>query len=33
MARAKAILRDHTCICGEVPAALIQLGSAEAVED
>jgi hypothetical protein len=33
MRRAKAILGDHTCICAEVPASLIQLGSRQEVEE
>lgn len=33
MARAKAILRDHTCIMGNVPGALMQIGSSQEVEE
>jgi uroporphyrinogen-III decarboxylase len=31
--RAKAILKDHVCIGGEVPASLLQIGSPHEVED
>lgn len=33
MARAKDILRDHVCIGGNVPAALLQIGSPQEVEE
>lgn len=33
MARAKAILGDHVCIMGNVPVALLQIGSAQEVEE
>jgi hypothetical protein len=33
MARAKEILKDHTCIMGNVPSSLLQVGSPSEVED
>jgi uroporphyrinogen-III decarboxylase len=33
MAKAKEILRDHTCIMGNVPSSLLQVGSPSEVED
>jgi len=31
--RAKEILKDHTCIEGNVPASLLQVGTVEQVKD
>ena len=33
MFRAKEVLRDHICIAGNVPSSLLQVGSAQQVED
>ena len=33
MKRAKDVLKDHTCIMGNVPSALLQLGTPQQVED
>lgn len=33
MAHAKAVLGDHCCICGNVPASLLKTGSVQDVED
>ena len=33
MARAKEVLKDHTCIMGNVPSSLLQVGSVSEVED